>query len=213
MKPTKLQQVIVQIVNEVGSVARTNLVKLVYLSDESFFNEFGRQLTEAEYHRQKMGPLPAHFGDIVDEMRGREILISEQPMGNGVKLIHKPGNKPRFQVELSEAERKNVGNTIRLFGKLSKRAILEVVYKTRPMLDILNMEEKEGKQLLGHPITFAAFAPAGILRKYAGMAGDLDFSVRGSRQQLGGRDLEVCHNTLALRQRATRHAFGQPLKS
>lgn len=204
MTPTKLQQAIAYVVLQMGAVNRTNLVKLIYLADECFFNEFGKQLTEAKYCRQEMGPLPVHFNTIVDEMRGKEILISEQPVGTGKALVHKPGPKPRFSPDFSPDEARILNNVVRLFGRLTKQAIIDVVYKTKPMQDILS-QEREGGKLLGHHIQFEQFVPGYILRRYATSEG-LDLSVRGEASKLADRDMEIYHNTLAIRQKATRHA-------
>lgn len=206
MNPTKLQQAIVYIVQQLGSVNRTNLVKLVYLADESHYNEFGKQLTDAEYRRQDMGPLPVHFNTIVEEMRGKEIQISEQPVGQGMALVHKPGPKPRFAPMFSTDEARILANTVRLFGKLTKKSIIEVVYKTRPMLALLE-QEKDNNKLLGHAIRFEDFVPQSVLNGYQSLLKDIDFSVKGTPVQIQERDMAVYHNTLSIRQRATRHAF------
>lgn len=207
MKPTKLQQAVVYITGKLHSVPRTKLVKLVYLADEMFYNEFGRQLTEAVYRRQPRGPLPLHFNTVIDEMRGNELQVTERPVGNGVSYIHKLGINPRFAVQLNTDEQRVLDNVLHYFSRLSLDTILDVVYKTVPMTTILEKEQREGSQL-GHAINFSEFIPTGLLRQFEAV--QVDRSTRGSKEELTRRDMDSYHNTLAMRQKATRQAYKQP---
>lgn len=207
MNPSKLQQAIVYIVGRMGSVPRTKLVKLVYLSDQVFYNATGRQLTEAEYRRQQRGPLPVHFNTIIEEMRGKELQVSERPAKNGTSFIHKVGPNPRFSVKLEDREREVLDHVVEMFGRLQLDSLLDLVYKTRPMTALLEKEAR-GESQLGAAIHFSEFIPTSVLTKFAEIK--VDDSIRGSKEELRERDMAALHETRPLRQRAARR-LAQPV--
>lgn len=208
VKPTKLQAAAHYIVSRLGSVTRTKLVKLIYLSDYFFYNEFGRQLTEADYRRQERGPLPVRFDKSIEELRGHELEIAEKPMFDGRMLLHRPGNRPRFKPELEPTEGRVVDYVLSSYGYLPGKLVTEIAYKTRPMVRLLSLEARQGgKKLLGQKIRFQKFIPKLMMRSYQDRLKNLSQKSPSKEEsrQLWDRDLKVYKFT----ERYASQAFSQ----
>jgi len=73
----KFKEVLLYILNKVGSkptIDETVIYKLLYFIDFDFYEMYEEQLIGATYIKNKYGPTPIEFREVVEKMIGKEII-------------------------------------------------------------------------------------------------------------------------------------------
>lgn len=163
MKPTKLQDLIVYVLNtlehEVGSI---ELAKILYLVDVEKIALFGKLVTDEEYTRQKKGPLARNFQSAIDEMDGFEVKVVIVPTSGktGIpKKSHSMGDKFRFESQLSETDLIAANRVISRVKGLTPIQLEGLAYATEPMRALLGKEEKIGHPAIGEVVDLRRVSP------------------------------------------------------
>ncbi len=140
MKPVpdpywELANVEAHLVQRLGTMPRTKLVKLVYLIDERFFQLYGRTLTGMSYVYDDYGPnavdnLIVRVGDMLN---GHELLIEESVTKKGVRwYAYRTGPSPRFDPGFPPEATHTIDEIVGECGRLPVEEIVAVAKKTRP---------------------------------------------------------------------------------
>ena len=143
--PTKLQNLIVFIVAEIGrDLGAIELAKIVYLIDAESVCLIGETITGERYTRQEKGPLPENFGNAIDGMDGFEINVSiSASRGNSSFPKHKHvlGTNLRFQPMLNSSKSEIARRVIRRIKDLDPMRKEKLAYESEPMLLIVKKKK------------------------------------------------------------------------
>ncbi len=156
MKSTKLKELILFVLSETGPVSKLKLAKLVYLTEWTFYQRYGTQLSKAYYMRERRGPVPATFGKEIEEMIGWEV----EKTGRGLIA---PGGRPRFSPEFREETATFIRGVLRRYQGKSERDLLLATYVTEPMKTVLK-EERAGAVRKHEGIIFGRFRTEAKIR-------------------------------------------------
>lgn len=139
---TKIQKVILEILNKVGPITEFQLAKLLYLIDYNFLTIKGRLVTNSFYLRAYDGPLPM----------GMDKQLIELSANGFIKYRHgKIKMSSSFKNGLQEEEKVIISEIVSKHGKKTKEQIKTTTYLTKPMKRILRAE-KEGLNMLWKPV-------------------------------------------------------------
>ena len=114
---------------------RTELIKIIYLTDLNYYKKYGVKFTEFDYVFYKYGPWTPQFQELLDYMRNEEILEAERPSGDG-KTFFTYGitkKKPRHDVELAAEVKSIIKENLFIYRESQLQQILDAVYKQEPM--------------------------------------------------------------------------------
>ena len=156
MKLTKLKELILFVLSETGPVSRLKLAKLVYLIEWKFYQRYGTQLSKAYYMRERRGPVPATFGEEIEEMMGFEVERTSRGFIG-------PGRRPRFSPSFTEDMATFVRSVLRRYREKSDRDLLLATYLTEPMKTVLK-EERAGAVRKHEGIIFGRFRTEAQIR-------------------------------------------------
>ena len=123
------------LVQKLGTMPRTKLVKLVYLIDERYFRLYGRTLTGLAYQYDDYGPnavdnLIVKVGDLLDN---HELSINRvRALFGGPKFEYQVGPAPRFEPTLNESAHEVVDQIIVEYGRLSLTGLIRASKTTAP---------------------------------------------------------------------------------
>jgi len=73
----KFKEVLLYVLNRVGSksnIGETVLYKLLYFIDFDFYEQYEEQLVGASYIKNRYGPTPVEFKEIIKEMKDKELV-------------------------------------------------------------------------------------------------------------------------------------------
>jgi len=81
----KYKNVILFFANRIknGTLGKLKIMKLLYFLDFDFFEKYDRSVTQDEYLRFEMGPVPRMAEKILKQMNGKEIKIFRRKIGAG----------------------------------------------------------------------------------------------------------------------------------
>lgn len=200
--PSKIQEVIIYLVEKLDCITRVKLAKLIYMSDWLFFQEYGASLTGVKYVRRERGPVPVGFEKSVDSLNGKELDI-DRIANFGMRTIqHRIGPKPRFKPKLTPQEKLMVENVLRCYGNLPSKVVAQISYQTPPMAERLKEEKQVGQKLIGKKIVFEETIPTQLLAKFSSILTKDDVVERGNAEELASRDLEIYESISVARDRA-----------
>ncbi len=66
-----------------GTLGKLKMMKLLYYLDFDFFEKYGRSITDDEYLRFEMGPIPRMAEKILKEMNGKQIKVTSRKVKEG----------------------------------------------------------------------------------------------------------------------------------
>lgn len=126
---------------------RTQLMKLLYLTDYEARRYLGRPVTGARYVLYKHGPFCDDLYSHLDALKESDVVVEERLMFPNGKIgsRYSPG-AAAAQPTLSAAEMQILSYVARKYAGMELGDLLEeVVYKTEPMLDALARGSKEDR--------------------------------------------------------------------
>ncbi|MBW1706387.1 MAG: hypothetical protein JRJ86_14660 [Deltaproteobacteria bacterium] len=113
---------------------RTELIKLLYLTDLEYYKNYGEIYSEFRYIFYHYGPWTNQFHQMLDYMRGVEIAELRKDPDENYFLYAITLKQPRHDVELEEDIRNVLFNNLFIYQESDLKQILDVVYKTEPMV-------------------------------------------------------------------------------
>lgn len=148
-----------------GHITKTQLVKFLYLADLYAVKWLGKQITDLKWVYYHFGPWEDDIQADLERMNGKEINLSNQfsereiaqPNQQAEMVLIKLGPNAPFEDELKlpESMKLMLDNIRREWagsGKKNIDRLLEYVYDTAPMKDVVNHgyspEEKRSLDLL-----------------------------------------------------------------
>lgn len=175
---TDAARLITYVVRRLGSVPRTKLVKLIYLTDERWSQGHGASLSGLRYVYDNHGPNAEGnlIVKIAEAMNGHELKIeTTQSKWGKPQYMYKVGPAPRFEPQFQGEAFEITEEVLRVYGGLSIEDIIAASKSTGPFasgpqpgdtLDMRMLTEKARESLIG-------------LRKRVRGFGDLDQFAEG----------------------------------
>ena len=142
------------VIEQLGEVGVMKLEKILYLADLEHYQRYRRKITGARWVRQRLGPVAKSVLPSTRMMAGREISVSTDLVGDYTSDVYRPGPRPRFHPRLTTTEREVLDQIIELTRSISASDAARITYQTTPMLARLEIERREGHELLDEPLSF-----------------------------------------------------------
>ncbi len=122
---------------------RTELIKLLYLTDLEYYKNYGKKCSELKYIYYKRGPWTKQFHQLLDYMKDEEIteIKNEANDGKIFYLYSITNRSPRHDVDLEEDIKTTILNNLFIYNESDLTQILKVVYTTEPMVSTKRDDE------------------------------------------------------------------------
>jgi len=143
------------VIEQLGEVGVMKLEKILYLADLEHYQRYGRKITGARWVRQRLGPVAKSVLPSTRMMDGQEISVSKARVGDYTSDVYRPGPQPRFHPQLTTSERAVLDQIIELTRSISATDAARITYETTPMLARLEIERREGRELLNEALSFS----------------------------------------------------------
>jgi len=129
-----------------GRITKTQLVKFLYLADLYSVKWTGKQLTELDWCYYQFGPWNQDIDTALKQMNGKEIIQEYEgnteliKLGAGATKVEDLKLPLSLRLILDNIRREWAGS-----GKEKLQALLEYVYSTAPMLEVIDTHKPEEK--------------------------------------------------------------------
>jgi transcriptional regulator with XRE-family HTH domain len=138
VKPEKLREVLLYVLNKVGAkpnVGETVLYKLLYFIDMDYYEKHGRSITGLTYIHNTFGPSPVKdFRAVVDDMRKHDELdIVETKFFNNKQKKYLPQKAPDLH-QLSATEIKHIDAELARLGDKNASELSDLSHKDTPWI-------------------------------------------------------------------------------
>lgn len=138
IKPEKLREVLLYILNKVGAkpnVGETVLYKLLYFVDMDYYEKHGRSITGLTYIHNTFGPSPVNdFRAVVDDMRAHDELdIIETKFFNNKQKKYLPQVTTDLH-KLSASEIKHIDIELVRLGDKNATELSDLSHKDTPWI-------------------------------------------------------------------------------
>lgn len=141
------------IITQIDTISYFALHKIFYLIELEYFKQYHQRLTNAYIVRQKDGPYctDLHYKKLKKSLPN----ISFKDTGEGLILRKVDNNLLEFEAnDLPKEVIELIIDVINKYGSKSNSALKTQVYLTKPMRNILEIENKQFHNLYNTPITF-----------------------------------------------------------
>jgi hypothetical protein len=126
-----------------GYIARTKLVKLMYMADLEATRFLGGPISDFRWTKRDYGPFDPAFYQVQDSLEG-SFLEVENYVGSGGREWH------RYQTirtppvgALSDAQLRILADVFKAYGSMNTNTFVkEVVYKTSPFVAVANAPDR-----------------------------------------------------------------------
>lgn len=139
----KFKEVLLYILNKVGSkpnIGMTVIYKLLYFIDFNYYEKYEEQLIGATYKKNKFGPTPMEFQEIVKEMiKNKEITEVKDKYFEYPQIKYLP-LKTLNQLALPDDEREVIDDVLRRLSDMNASQISEYSHNDVPWLTTENEE-------------------------------------------------------------------------
>ncbi len=129
-----------------GHIAKTQLIKFLYLADLYSVKWTGKQLTELDWYYYHFGPWHEDIDAALNKMNGKEISLESH--GNIVLIRLGDGSGQLEDLKLSVSLKLMLDNIRREWagaGQDKLNQLLDYVYNTAPMQEVKNTHKPEEK--------------------------------------------------------------------
>lgn len=138
VKPEKLREVLLYVLNKVGAkpnVGETVLYKLLYFIDMDYYEKHGRSITGLTYIHNTYGPSPVRdFRAVVEDMRAHEELdIVETKFFANTQKKYLPQITPELN-DLSASEIKHIDEELARLGDKNATELSDLSHKDTPWI-------------------------------------------------------------------------------
>ena len=113
---------------------RTELIKLLYLTDLEYFKSYGEKYSELNYIFYNYGPWTRQYHQILDYMINQEIIEDKKFSNEDAWSYSIANKKPRHDVELENDISTILENNFFIYKDSVLTQILKVVYTTEPII-------------------------------------------------------------------------------
>jgi uncharacterized phage-associated protein len=122
----KLEELILRIAQKASNIGVTKLEKLLYLCDFICAERTGKPISGDTYRRFQMGPVPKHFVQVFEGMKGKDIEITLIPLVKGKFSKVTPKREPKSV--FSAAENDVIRYVLNEFGHLNSDELVAYVH-------------------------------------------------------------------------------------
>ena len=138
VKPEKLREVLLYVLNKVGAkpnVGETVLYKLLYFIDMDYYEKHGTSITGLTYIHNTYGPSPVKdFRAVVDDMRAHDELdIIETKFFNNKQKKYLPQTTPKLE-SLTASEIKHIDEELARLGDKNASELSDLSHKDMPWI-------------------------------------------------------------------------------
>ena len=138
VKPEKLREVLLYVLNKVGAkpnVGETVLYKLLYFIDMDYYEKHGTSITGLTYIHNTYGPSPVKdFRAVVDDMRAHDELdIIETKFFNNKQKKYLPQTTPKLD-SLTASEIKHIDEELARLGDKNAAELSDLSHKDMPWI-------------------------------------------------------------------------------
>lgn len=138
VKPEKLREVLLYVLNKVGAkpnVGETVLYKLLYFIDFDYYEKYGKSITGLTYIHNTYGPSPVRdFRAVVDDMRAHnELDIIETKFFNNTQKKYLPQTTPNLN-SLTASEIKHIDEELARLGDKNASELSDLSHKDMPWI-------------------------------------------------------------------------------
>lgn len=118
------------------SPSKTELIKMLYLTDLEYYRTFGEKYSELNYIYYHHGPWTKQYEQLLRYMIGNEIVESQQTSTDGKQyfLYFLTNNPPRHNIDIDDDVSVILNNNLFIYKESDLSQILAVVYKNEPMI-------------------------------------------------------------------------------
>lgn len=134
------------------SLSRTEIMKYLYLYEYIYRKHIGKQSTELEFVRWDHGPFEQSVYTSLEFMEYQGLINSSTYFNFYGHKAYKYSARTSND-SLSNTEKEVADYVLYEFSRKTFQGMLELVYSTAPMLNILEREEQEGRQLIGEVLS------------------------------------------------------------
>jgi hypothetical protein len=115
---------------------RTDLIKMIYLTDLAHYKNYGEKYSEFDYIYYKKGPWTKQFHLLLEYMDGEEIIEAKRVSEDGKPfyLYNITKKKPRHDIQLEDEIINIVENNLFIYKEVNLQQLLDTVYKEEPMV-------------------------------------------------------------------------------
>ena len=136
---THNEEVVLYLLLTAGSIPKTRLIKLLYLTDREFVKKTGKQMTDFKYIRALLGPYPPQLEEVFFSLTG-EFLIDtcyvSEPRGS-YYLLTPTTNAEKIHFALSDQERNVI---LYVTNKTKKMTLNELILFCLDLPEVRNTE-------------------------------------------------------------------------
>ncbi|NQV14481.1 SocA family protein [bacterium] len=132
---TRQKELAQYIIERYPGTHRYPVLKLMYLIEEAYLDEFGIKLSEDRYFEMKYGPVPNKFKTFIEEMGENNVTIVESSDGSesDIKRLY-PGDNPDIKPKFTSIETRLIDHVLDFLHEKTgfKSDSLHDVCKTSP---------------------------------------------------------------------------------
>jgi len=138
MDISKLFNIVNYILDALGEISKTKLMKLMFFIDFEHTKKYNRPITWSSYHRLPQGPVPSYLLDVInntkfaapeDVERFRNIVdIRNEKIGRNAATFLKAKKKPVME-EISESEKEVINSILEKYREMNAPQLIKEAHK------------------------------------------------------------------------------------
>lgn len=121
--------IIQEILNNLGSLTRTKIVKLLYLLDIESTERYGKKLTDFEYKKYYYGPYDQKIVSLLDNPKYFNVTLGVTSSGSQFYNYSVGPRKPTIPIDSMTKDL--VDEIVNKYGRIHLDKILEIAYDTQ----------------------------------------------------------------------------------
>ncbi len=133
----KTRQLILYLIKNNPRVSLTSIMKLAYLADLISVKRLKSKISNFEYRRHHFGPFDKKIYSYLEDLSGKELIISETDYGATREEFNvfsiNPKNAEMEFKKLNDKEKKVIDELLNSVRGYGAKVLTEIAYKTKPM--------------------------------------------------------------------------------
>ncbi|MCJ8278460.1 MAG: Panacea domain-containing protein [Rivularia sp. ALOHA_DT_140] len=129
-----------------GHISKIQLIRFLYLADLYSVKWTGNQLTQLDWYYYHLGPWDENINTALDKMNGKEISLETQYNTTFIKLGTEAENIDALELPISlKLILDNIRREWSGSGQEKIKQLLDYIYSTAPMLEVIEKYKPEEK--------------------------------------------------------------------